>query len=55
MKVCIICQGQMTKMATMAINSKNLLTNLLKNQKAYGFESWHEASGNGALQSSYKS
>ena len=51
MKVCIIGQGHMTKMATMAIYSKNLL----QNQKVYGFESWHEASGNGALQSLYKS
>ena len=40
----------MTKMATMAINSKNL-KNLLQNQKAYDFETWHEASGRGALQS----
>ena len=37
MKVCIIGQGHMTKMATMAINSKNLKKNLLlQNQKAYG-------------------
>ena len=27
----------------------------LQNQKAYDFETWHEASGNGALQSLYKS
>ena len=40
----------MTKMAAMAINSKNLL---FQNQKAYDFETWHEASGNGALQSLY--
>ena len=32
----------MTKMATMARNRKN--------QKAYDFETWHEASGGGALQ-----
>ena len=44
----------MTKMATMAINSKKPLKNL-QNQKAYDFETWHEASGNGALQSLYKS
>ena len=31
---------------------KNLL---LQNQKAYDFETWHEASRNGALQSLYKS
>ena len=31
---------------------KNLL---LQNQKAYDFETWCEASGNGALQSLYKS
>ena len=49
MKVCINGQGHMTKMATMA---KNLL---LQNQKAYDFETWHEASGNGSLQSLYKS
>ena len=52
MKYCINGQGHMTKMAAMAIDSKNLL---LKNQKAYDFETWHEASGNGALQSLYKS
>ena len=44
--------GHMTKMAAMAINSKNLL---LQNQKAYDFETWCEASGDGALQSVYKS
>ena len=56
MNICINGQGHMTKMAAMAINSKNLLKNLfLQNQKAYDFETWHEASGNGALQSSYKS
>ena len=27
----------------------------LQNQKAYDFETWYEASGNGALQSLYKS
>ena len=43
----------MTKMAAMAINSKNLF--FLENQKAIDFETWHEASGNGALQSVYKS
>ena len=51
MKDYINGQGHMTKMAAMAINSKNLL---LQNQKAYDFESWHEASGNGALQSLHK-
>ena len=45
MKIYIKGQGHMTKMAAMAINSKNLL----QNQKAYDFESWHEASGNRAL------
>ena len=53
MKVCINCQGHMTKMTTMAINSKTLKNLLLQNQKAYDFETWHEASGNGALQSLY--
>ena len=28
---------------------------LFQNQKAYDFKTWHEASGNGALQSLYKS
>ena len=33
----------MTKMAARAINSKNLLKNLLiQNQKSYDFETWHE-------------
>ena len=36
-------QGHMTKMAAIAIN-KYLF---LQNQKAYDFETWHEASGNG--------
>ena len=48
MKVCISSQGHMTKMATMAINNKNVLS-LLQNQKAYDFETWHEASRNGGL------
>ena len=55
MKVYINGQGHMTKMAAMAINSKNFKNLLLQNQKAYDFETWHEASGNGALQSLYKS
>ena len=38
MKVCINSQVHMTKMATMAINSKNLYNFLLQNQKAYYFE-----------------
>ena len=54
MKVCVNGQGHMTKMAAMAINSKNPSL-LLQNQKAYDFETLHEASGNGALQSLYKS
>ena len=57
MKVYINSQGHMTKMAAMTINiffffKKNLL---LKNQKAYDFETWHEALRNGALQNVYKS
>ena len=58
MKVYINGQGHMTKMAAMAINSKkkkNFKNLLLQNQKAYDFETWHEASGRGALQSLYKS
>ena len=51
MKAYINNQGHITKMAAMAINSKNLL---LQTQKAYDFETWHEALGNGALQSIYK-
>ena len=55
MKVYINGQGHMTKMAAMAINSKNLKKNLLlQNQKAYVFETGHEASGNKALQSLYR-
>ena len=52
MKVYINGQGYMTKMAAMAIISKNLL---LQNQKAYDFETWHEALRNGGLQNLYKS
>ena len=56
MKVYKKGQGHMTKMATMAINSKKNFKNLpLQNQKAYDFESLHEASRRGALQSLYKS
>ena len=57
MKVHINSQGHRTKIVAMAINSKNPLNLLLQNQKAYDFETWHEASGGGggALQSLYKS
>ena len=55
MKVYINGQGHMTKMAAMAINSKNFFKNLLQNQKAYDFEVWHEALRNGGLQNLYKS
>ena len=55
MKVYINGQGHMTKMAAMAINSKNLYNLFLQNQKAYDFETWHEVSGNRALQNLYKS
>ena len=41
-KVCINGQGHMT--------TKTFENLLLQNQKAYDFETWHEASGNGALQ-----
>ena len=51
MKVYINGQGHMTKMAARAINSKMFKNLLLKNQKAYDFETWCEASGNRALQS----
>ena len=55
MKVYINGKGHMTKMAARAINSKTFKNLLLKNQKTYDFETWCEASGNGALQSLYKS
>ena len=48
MNVYINSQGQMTVMAK---TFKNLL---LQNQKANDFETWHEASGEGALQTLYK-
>ena len=49
MKSYINDQGHKTKIAK---TFKNLI---LQNQMAYDFETWHEASGNGALQSLYKS
>ena len=50
MKVYINSQGHITKMAAIAINSK-----IFKNQKAYDFETWHEALRNEGLQNLYKS
>ena len=47
-------QGHMTKMAAMAINSKYFLK-IFQNQKAYDFETWHEALRNRGLQNLYKS
>ena len=44
----------MTKMDAMALKAKTF-ENLLQNKKAHDFETWHEASGNKALQSLYKS
>ena len=55
MKVCINGQCLMTKMAAMDINSKAFKNLLHQNQKAYDFETWHEASNIGALQSLCKS
>ena len=55
MKIFMNGHGHMTKMAAMAINSKNFYKkSFLPEQKAHDFETWHEASGNGALQSLYK-
>ena len=57
MKVCMKSHGHMTKMATMAIDNKNLKKKnlLFQNQEAYDFETWHEASRNGGLQKLYQS
>ena len=33
----------------MAINSRNIYKSSSQNRKAYDFETWHDASGNGAL------
>ena len=54
MKVYINGQGHMTKMSAMAINSKMFNNLLLQNQKAYDFETWHEALRNEGLQNWYK-
>ena len=54
MKVCINSHGHVTKMATVAINNNNL-KNLLQNQEAFDFETWHEASWNGGLYNLYNS
>ena len=48
-------EGGTKVIAAMAINSKTFKNLLFQNQKAYDFETWHEASGNGAVQSLYKS
>ena len=53
MKVCINGPGHVTKMAFMAI--KNVYFFFLQKKKAYDLCTWHEALGNGALQSLYKS
>ena len=55
MQVYINGQGHMTKMAAMAIRAKIFKNLLLQNQKAYDFETWHEALRNGGLQNLYKS
>ena len=52
MKVDINGEGHMTKLTTMAINSKKTFINLiLQNRKNYDFETLPEASVIGALQS----
>ena len=53
MKVNINNHGHMTKMATMAINSKNFINLILQILKTYDFETLPETSVNGALQSLY--
>ena len=54
-KVYINGPGHMTKMAAMPIYGKNLKKNLLlQNQKSYGLETWHVASGTQTLHSLYK-
>ena len=53
MKVNINGHGHMTKIATMAINSKNLEKFYSSEPEAYDFETMPEASVNGALQSLY--
>ena len=55
LKVCINGQGHMTKMAAMTINSKKPLKSSSSEPEGYDFETWYEASGNGAPQSLYKS
>ena len=56
MKVYINGEGHVTKMAAMAKNSKRKIKSFFsRTSKAYNFETWHEASGIGALQSLYKS
>ena len=53
MEININGQGNMTKMATMAINSKPFINLILQNRKNYDFDTLSEASVNGALQSLY--
>ena len=44
----------MTKMAGMVIIAKTFKNLILQKQKAYAFETWHEASGGEPLQSIFK-
>ena len=53
MKFCMNGQGHITKVAVMAINRKIFKNILLQNQEANDCETWHEASGNVALQNLY--
>ena len=54
MKVYLNGPGHMTKMAVMPIYSKNLKNLLLRNQKAYDFETWYVASGARVLPNLFK-
>ena len=47
---CINGQDHMTKLATMAINRKYLKIFFSRTRRPMAFETWHEASENGALQ-----
>ena len=53
-KVYINSPGNMTKMAPIPMYDKTFKNLLLQTRKSYDLETWHAASGTGAIESLYK-